>query len=283
MSKFISRKVFIIFAVLLIIVGVGYFVWEIFLGGAKTLDPELLVGTNDILVSGEQNFSLSPDGKWLFYSSMYGNAFEPIYILYDIERREKQIIGLSPRTQELASEGRGPLQLGCWDQGGFQFFLPGDERVLFRLDIRAENLQLEALESVQRDEYFRYYECPDFFHAEQVVQTNQISPKEIRLMQNSIVLATHKAKRIGVDRIDFQYPTISLDREIFAYVIYEYRGSFVASSRGYLLVLETGELEELADPVFGPMRWSPDSSFVYASAREFRGDAAIYRWRIPER
>ena len=293
MTKSTILKISLILIAILVVGGAIYFFdWRILLGGPKTVDPsntavEFLEGTNDIRITGEQNFSISPDGTWILYYSEQGNPFEPVYVLYDIEKRERHGVGLSSRAKDLAAEGRGPLRdIGCWDRSGEKVVLR-EEIILFALDVSSNHLEWEVLENVDAATLSYYRNCPSTSpQFESKVKVNQASPKEVHLVdaQNpERILATHEAHGATVHRILIQYPTISPDGKHVAYIVTEFRGTFVASSYGYILDItpeSPTEAKPLADPVFGPIRWSPDSAFVYASAREFRKGDGIYRWRI---
>ena len=71
---------------------------------------KMLPSTDNIKVSAETNFSISPNGQWLFYQSNTGNPFAPVYILYDLKTYQPYQVNLSLVTSTLAAEGRGPLE-----------------------------------------------------------------------------------------------------------------------------------------------------------------------------
>lgn len=296
-TKFSLSKLILMFGgILIIAAGVGCSGWQNLTTdnpttgdqGSSNMSGEKLAGTDDILPQGDQNFSVSPDGIWILYPIARTNPFEPAYILYDLKKQERHEIGLSARVRDLAAEGRGPLvRAGCWSPDGTQVFLPGNN-ILYVLDVGSTNLQWDVIEQVDSQEFLYYYECPSLSPDDitSIIRVYQPSDLEIQLVdvQNpEIILARHQALGIGVNRIDFQYPTVSPDGNQIAYIVNEYRGSFIGSSQGYILNIileEPAGPQFLANPIFGPVRWSPDNNFVYASASGSSDSKGIYRWEV---
>jgi hypothetical protein len=262
-----------------------------------SLSGERLAGTDDIRPQGYEAFSISPDSKWLVFPSDRGNVLAPAYSsanapayeLYDIEKRQPSSIGLSARVQALTAQGRGPLgRAGCWDSDSRRVFLPGD-RILFVADLRSKPLQWDVSESVGLQEFRRYYDCKDASpDATSIVRTLARSPRQVDIVATANpgrVLASHSAPW-HVGRIDIRFLTVSPNRERVSYVVTEYRGSFVAASKGYVLQLTSPSAQkprQLSDRVIGPIRWSSDNAFAYACVTDARsGKAAIYRWRVSD-
>lgn len=292
MKKTILGAIAVIFVLFLIIGGLFYGGWNIISSGTTVEEPTRtggveLMGTDDISSANDRDFSLSPDGKWLTYLAEPGNPFEPKYVLYDIQKQEKRAIGLSPRARELAREGSGPLtRAGCWNSDGTRVFLPGS--FLFFANTVSRELQWEVNEKADAQESRYYYECP--LHSPEVaslIKIIQKSPKEIEIVDArnpQRIFARHETDNPTIDRIAIRDMTASFDSHWITYVLEQYRGSFIAPSRGYILNISLSETPAprlLTAPVFGPIFWSPDNTTVYASTR-LGDERGIYRWKTDE-
>lgn len=248
-----------------------------------------LPGTHDMLLRGEQNFSLSPDDRWILYpTERGGRPFSPVYVLYDIANETPHEVGFTGRARELSETGRGPLRrAGCWDPDGSHVFLPGD-RILFVTNVRSKPPQWNVVEDVDTNTFRYYYECPaPLGENANIVRVFRGSPGEVIIFDAKHadrVIARHKKSSFLRTRIDIQYLTVSPDRKHVAYLVTEYTGSFSGPSRGFVVNTLDNEPtpQFLATFVFGPIRWSADGKFAYAAAGKNRDERGIYRWEISE-
>jgi hypothetical protein len=259
-----------------------------------TMGGEKLPGTEDI----DRDFSISPNGQWIVYPSKHGTFYNPLLVLYDVKKRERDEIGLSPKAKELSAMGFWLLGVGCWNSDSTQVFLPALDNpyTLFMADMRAEELQWEAIE-VDRQTYYHYEDCLSLSDAANYIRIIQHSPREILLVDAENpqkILASHKAaipmRRINVEG-DLSYTpdgeplgwvgdlSYSPDFKQVAYVV-EGDLLFSTPGRGYVLDLKSaGRPRFLGAPVYGPIRWGPDSNTIYATA-EHRSDPSIYVWKL---
>jgi hypothetical protein len=283
MSKSRFIKIILCFVFVLAVVGVG---WKIMmpddsvtvaLGAGKKL-----TGTDDIT----DNFSVSPDGEWIVYSSKHGTPFKPLYVLYNVKKQERHEIGLSPRAKEISAGGLGPLGVGCWSSDGTQVFLPTGLKALVMADVRAGELQWVVLEDVEQSKWrYYFYECPKLSDATSAVHVIQRSPSEAEIVdiRTGRILATYRTQNILQTDIDIEYIIISPDGKHIAYLVDEHTlGWGVTPYRGYILDIWSGgaaEPEFLATGVLGPIRWEPDGNTVYAAVG-YGDDTSIYVWKL---
>jgi hypothetical protein len=148
-------------------------------------------------------------------------------------------------------------------------------------------LQWEVIESVNREDFRRYYDCigasPDAASIVRILRRSSRKVDIVDAAKPDRVLASHSAPW-HVGRIEIGFLTVSPDRQRLSYVVTESRGSFVAAFKGYLLHVTSRSSPKpvlLADRVLGSILWSPDNAFVYACVSDARGGkAAIYRWKL---
>jgi len=86
------------------------------------------------------------------------------------------------------------------------------------------------------------------------------------------------------DRVAIVNLHISPNRKLVSYVLDQYRGSFVGSSKGYVLMLnkENEDPILLGRSVYGPLRWSSDSSEVYGAVGGEGEEIVIVKWKISD-
>lgn len=302
-NKFNNLLKIILFAVLgglVVIAGLAYSLWQILFSGSVTQNPDTHSG--EMIVSpaqynlpetgGIENFSVSPDGKWLFITAddAPGEHQYYRYILHDIETGQGDFInddlGLLPET---FFDTQYPLlEPGCWDIDSRKVTLVGrDVSTLYSLAIDSSSSTWKIQKNAD-DLYDYYYNCPTR-NAPYEVSTLlkvHLSDKSIELTTTQArekTLARHKSNASTVSRVSVSDIVVSPDGQYVSYVFDQYRGNFVAPSQGYVVNL-AGEsrLKLLGSPIYEPFYWSADSMYVYAIAGGNEGQG-IYRWQIQDR
>ncbi len=252
------------------------------------MEQTRLPQTDDILVQGEANFSLSPNGQWLFFQSNQGRATAPLYILYDIAGQVRYPIGMTPEVGALLNEGRGFLQhIGCWQADSARLFLPGvDTTTVFVTAVGIAQPQWSVSARLSRDEFRRIYECPtQTSDPTTIVQVAQPSAQRIDLLDaqtGNQVLATHESTPLE-SRIALTYLAVAPDQTALAYVLTGYRGSFIARAEGFVLSRTAGAAgpQRLAEKIVGPLRWGPQGKVIYGVVGQKNGALSLSAWSIP--
>jgi hypothetical protein len=285
---------------LVIIAGLAYFLWQMLFSGSVTQNPDIHSG--EIIVSpgqynlpktgGIENFSVSPDGKWLFITAddAAGKHQYYRYILHNIETGQGEFInddqGVLPET---FFETQYPLrEPGCWDIDSQKVTLVGgDFSTLYSLAIDSPSPTWKIQKNAG-DLYDYYHNCPTRnapYEVSTLVKINQLSDKLIELTTIQAperTLAKHKSNALTVSRVAVSDIVVSPDGRYVSYLFDQYRGSFAAPTQGYALNL-AGEpqLKLLGSPIYKPFHWSADSMYVYAVAGGNKGQG-IYRWQIQD-
>lgn len=263
----------------------------LFFRGTTAIDPvktggELLLGTNDISPSGDQNISLSPDGKYLSYVSNSGNMFQPAFVLYETATNQKHPITLSQEAAQLSRDGSGPLgHTGCWKDAFSVLFPSTYTSKMFFIDITRRPFTMEVRDVVDEGEARYAFECPTRSHTldnTNIARVDQVSEREVRLVDiryPNNTIALHRAQSFSVSRVAITDVTISPDGTTLAYTFDQYRG-FGSFSKGYVLSISgLNQPIPLASQVFGPMRWSPDGEFLYVVVKPW-DQIGIYRFSL---
>lgn len=282
------------------VVGLVYFLWQVLFSGSVAQNP--VAHSGEVVVSpatynlpevgGIKNFSVSPDGKWLFITADDNSGAHQYdrYILHNIETGKGEFInddqGVLPET---FFDPQYPRQKpGCWDPDSSKVTLIGsDLTTLYILETDSASPTWQIQENAG-DLYNYHSNCPTRnapYEISTLVETNQLSDKSIELATAQTpkrTLAKHKSGAITVSRVAVNSMVASPDGQYVSYIFDQHRGSFVAPSQGYVLNL-AGEpqLKLLGSPIYEPFQWSADSMYVYALARGHEGQS-IYRWRIQD-
>lgn len=262
----------------------------VFLGACTAdVDPSStggyqLPGSSDIDPQGENNFFVSPRGRFLLYESRRSDPFAPRFIVYDLTAQEPRRIELDPEAQRLSSEGRGPRLASCrWARDETLVILAGDSHFfLAKLDQRSPRFRaLRSLDGVEAD-----FGSPELRAPTRIV-IKKSGDREVRLVdrQTSEVLARHTADEPGVTRIEIRHPALAPGERYLAYTVATYRTTFAGPSQAFILDLDRsrdGEPVRVATPVFGPVRWHPEQATFFACVRNRKGETlGIFRWDLP--
>lgn len=245
-----------------------------------------LAGTEDVLVHGDWNFSISPNGRWMTYLSEDSSLNEPIYILYNLETQEKRIVTLSAKMVESISEGKTPTRRSpCWSEDSSQFHLIGNF-LLFTADVSSQNPQWMVSETYDNAMFNYVYNCPrQNQNVDHLVRVDRISDLEVAIVQvtNNQVLARHKTSKFGVTYLAVEYFAHSPNANYVGYIVSELRGSFSGDSWGYIVSLLP---ETSANPILvslsplGPFRWGIRDESFYGVTSENQSKEGIYQWNI---
>ncbi len=247
----------------------------------------ILPQTHDIAGNGEENFSISPDGRWLFFLSQQSTLTTPLFILYDLKDSSRYEIQLTDAVRNLIEEMRGPLNhIGCWDESSIRIFLPSvDTTTIFVIDVADGSFRLDIHEQVSQAEYKVYYECnKPAVDPMSIVRLVQDTPQQIDILQAqtpNTQLANHHATATE-NRLVIDYLLLSPDQTMLTYVITGYRGSFISASRGFVLNIAARQTtpQMLTEKVFGPLRWGPESDRIYGNVGQTGGETNIIEWQI---
>ena len=241
-----------------------------------------LPATDDIRPSADQNFALSPDGHWISYMSENGNAFQPAYVLYSLDRQERVDLTLSASASSLASQGFGPPDhAGCWGDNSSRLIFPNADgnfvvNVGLSTEVDAEKESLDARRALEK--------CPQSGELQNIpVRVEQQSRTEASIVSiddPSRVIVTHKGAGLFTTDVLIPHVMVSPDGKWLAYTIAEAQGTFAAPLRGYLVPLTTtAQPQLLSAGVFGPLRWSFDGLSLYGCVRD-NSEMSIYQWKI---
>lgn len=250
--------------------------------GGEAPDALLLPGTEDIAASADQNFALSPDGNWLSYTSSLGNAFEPQVVIYDLRSSRRHVVAATADAADLAAQGFGPLlHGGCWSNDSRALALPGDV-ALFEVAPIGPGAELSGRRADAASQA-RALQCQQGgARAADAVRAEQRGPQDVALVRVDAPhdeVARFSGSNPTTTNVEIRFLTTSPDGRHIAYVVAERQGSFVVS-RGYLHDIAAPDGQRLiAQPVFGPLRFSYDGSRLYGFT-ETRAGRGIYQWMI---
>ncbi|HLB60890.1 MAG TPA: hypothetical protein VJL83_04780 [Patescibacteria group bacterium] len=144
---------------------------------------------------------------------------------------------------------------------------------------------MEVDETAEIEVREQYFDCPQRAlqearqEANTVVQTvtdssHQFDLVDARNPEN--ILVRHKSRSANYT-VHLGHVSISPSGTYMAYVVQGGSGGWVNPSRGYVLdvTAKNASPRLLGASVYGPIKWSPDSTVVYASL-----DDAIYQWDV---
>lgn len=297
--KILKILLLVIAGGLVIIAVLGYLFWQLLFSGFVTINPDSQSGEVMVKpaqyglpeVGGIKNFSLSPNGQWLFVTSVVTfGAGTYHYILHNLQTGQGEFIHddrqiLPKNIFETTYLLEAP---GCWDPDSQKVTLvSGDFSILFFLTVNSSSPSWQSQENA-RDLYDYYYNCPTRnapFEISTLINIKQISAKSIEITtakEPQRILAKHQAEARAVYRVSVNDLVISPDGQYLAYIFDQWQG-FGAFAKGYVLNLQ-GEpkLRLLGDQIFKPFQWSPDSMYVYALSGGPEGQS-IYRWQVQDR
>lgn len=295
-----NRLAFIVLGGIVIFGSLGYLLFQVLFSGSTAQNPdnhsgEIIVNPatyNLPEVGGIKNFSVSPDGKWLFITADDNPGAHQYdrYILHNIETGQGTFINNDQNViPETFFDPKYPRQKpGCWDPDSKKVILIGaDLSTLYFLPTDSSSPTWQSQENTGG--LYSYYDnCPTQkapYEISTMVEINQLSDRSIELTtaQNpKRILAKLTSGAITVSRVAVNSMVISPDGQYISYIFDQHRGSFVAPSQGYVLSLQ-GEprLRLLGSPVYEPFQWSSDSKYVYARTKGDKGQS-IYRWKIQD-
>ena len=190
----------------------------------------------------------------------------------------RHLTSLSPEAAELATAGRGPRLPACWAADSGTAFFRG-QRGWFAAAAGAGDFTLRP---VPRPD------CPDARSAPRQAGARvvQDTPTRLRIIAaDGAVLATHETDAPAVDRVAADRLRSSPDDRWLAYVVTEFRGSFTAPPRGYLVPTTPAPDEPprlLVAPLFGAPAWSPTGALFACTGRPDAPGAGprILRWTL---
>ncbi len=239
----------------------------------------LIPGTEDVRPRGEANFLLSPDSRRLLFRSNRDTPFQPIYVLVDLETLDRREILLGPEATQLVGEGRGPVQSSWrWSRDSVEVLLH-NETHFFIADVSVPAPIWSVSRTYERQRLAQESQRP-------IAIIRQQHENEALLLSAddpSRVLARYT--RMVDTRVKIVHLTQAPDGSAVSYVVESFVVGFPAPSTGYVLFRHGAQWSDpvkLAAPVFGPVRWSSDSSTFYACARADRSQLGIHRWASDE-
>ena len=243
-------------------------------GPARLPGGEAILGTSDVRPQGEDNFLISPDGRFLAFESSRSDPFLPLFVVIDLERSERKEVRLSAEVKALAAEGRGPVRPGWrFDSGGDGLVLR-NELTSFRSFIGVPWPQLEICSGCER-------ELPPAT-GQQVARVVSPSASEVTLvdaLDPTRILARHRQSEGS--RVSVRHVSATADGQYLSYLLYSVNAGFPAPARGYVIGRRDQRWSrpiEVAKAVYGPLQWSPDGTTLFVCLRVDHQSDGIVRW-----
>jgi hypothetical protein len=233
-------------------------------GGA----PVVILQGHPPVTQGEENFSLSPDGRWIVFISRINSTKGPDFAVLDLQTRRVEEVRVHEPTRLY-----DPLfHVGVWAADGKTAFIRGTFGAVFALVPGARRMTLVDSAAVPARDV-----PPLVFH--------QLSPREVAVFHSgepSAPIARHHVNTVWRTRIGATYPSISADGRFAAYVVTEAWGTFAGVSRAYVVRLDSRPPKslEVGKGVIGPLRLDGQHQLAYG-IQQSNGQLAIVRWRIP--
>jgi len=250
---------------------------------AVPLAGEPLPGTEQVRIRGE-SLSLSPDGRWLLMYGGQTSPAEPAILLYSTVRLRSTPVALSSAARQLARQQRGPyLTGGCWSADSSSVDLLGLQGTdLFDLTIDQDTPTLELVDDVLPARRRAVAQCRNVASRPAGLSVRDMSGGGVQVVDRAgTTLAEFKPgwlqSRAAIDGL-----RLSPGERYLAFVVSRFRGSFVASTTGYILDLsmpDDGLRRTFGRRPIPPLLWGPDGCCIYAFDKA-DGAGRVYRWDI---
>lgn len=252
------------------------------LTGPTDTGGERLAGTGDV---GRRGFSVSRDGRYLFYPTASSTDAESRYALYRIGARRKTIVTADASLSERVRRYIPWFRRGCWGRGDdrHRVYLSNGAAVYF-VDTRADEPSIRYDPDASDAEADFYYHCQGTV-VEGVIRVGEPSDTEVRIVEDrpgGEVLASHTSWPFYTETVYHSDPSFSPDGRYYAYGISEGWGSFIGDAQGYLLDVRNNKGPyRLGKALYGPIRWGPEGRVFYGRFG-LRDTSAIFRWKVRE-
>jgi hypothetical protein len=238
----------------------------------------LIPGTDDVQPRGELNFTISPDGRWLFFRSSRGSSFDPTFVLIDLERQQRKEIGFSDEARRLAADGRGPVTSGWrWSRDGSTIVLRS-EAAFFTARV-ADPSPVWSIGKDLEESGPKTGGTSPHDPLAVALQPSENVALLVDAQESSVVLARYQEPPGASVRIVHVNP--APNGAFVSYLVESYVAAFPSPTRGFVIARDRNRWTrpvEIAAPVYGPIRWSPIASELYACTHRGRGSTGIYRW-----
>lgn len=269
-----------------------------------TTGGQRLTGTGGVDYLGGQPFSLSPDGRWMLFSTrpatdsvrdsddLRAILLQKLgtYVLYDLTRLEGTPVVVGQALRDSINENRGVLfDGGCWlpAQVGSVVGLRDTWGNVIATDPRATEPMWTTSE-IDRDTYGEHCPSEDRLTGETVtvgpfrIEGTRTSEITIRDAHDAgLVYAVHRT-RFPLRTLLVEEARLSPDGRRLAYSVSANFGSFIGHAKVLLISAHAPHDEPalLASAVYA-LRWSNDGSQLFADV-PFEGQSAVYRWRVED-